>query len=376
MRIKPWSFILLVFSSVAGPVFGQVAMLRGASTVQMPARADCNSPAFWIDDQLHIINSTGLPGTPVISQGGDQFSQYGSKQVQMDRQEHFPMWIESVWQDSDGTLYGWYHHEPTGVCGGKLTAPKIGALVSYDGGSSFIDMGIVLSSGDPIDCNAKNGFFAGGNGDFSVILDREQRYFYFLFDNYGGDVSGQGVVIARMAFEDRMNPVGAVWKYSGGEWMEPGLGGRNTPIFPTAVSWQRSDTNSFWGASVHWNTYLQTFVVLLNHTCCKPNWPQEGIYVTYNPDLSNPAGWTTPVKILGKVSYDAGFYPQVIGMAAGESDTVAGQVARLYVHGRSNWEVLFLRPEDIVEPPPTDPPGPVEPTLDETTSVGPARLRR
>jgi hypothetical protein len=80
--------------------------------------------------------------------------------------------------DGDGTIYGWYHNEPGGICsGGKLTAPRIGAVVSYDGGDTFFDLGLVLSSGDPPDCNAKNGFFAGGHGDFSVILDRDQAYF-------------------------------------------------------------------------------------------------------------------------------------------------------------------------------------------------------
>jgi hypothetical protein len=342
--------------------FAQVAALRVAPTVNMPARADCNSPAFWLDGRLNILNSTG---NPLISRGSDQFFQYETEPIRVDRQDHFPMWIESVWQDSDGTLYGWYHHEPAGVCyGSKLSAPQIGALVSHDGGRTFADLGIVLASGDPPDCNAKNGFFAGGHGDFSVILDRDQNYFYFLFDNYGGDLSGQGVAIARMAFGDRQYPVGAVWKYFHGDWIEPGLGGRVSPVFPAAVSWQQSDANSFWGASVHWNTYLESYVVLLSHACCKPNWPQEGIYITVNPDLADPAGWTAPVKILGKVTYDAGYYPQVIGTDPGETDTVAGQVARLYVHGRSNWTIVFSKdgspPEQGPEPEPEGPTGPVE----------------
>src|SRR5689334_13343471 len=80
--------------------------------------------------------------------------------------DHYPIWIESVWQDADGTIYGWYHNEPGGVCpNSTLTAPRIGALVSTDGGASFTDLGIVLSTGDPLNCAAKNGFFAGGHGD-------------------------------------------------------------------------------------------------------------------------------------------------------------------------------------------------------------------
>jgi hypothetical protein len=223
MRLGFSCFCVLGLFGSADLAFAQWAELRTAPTVNMPTRADSNSPTFWRDSDFHIYNSTG---TQLVSRGSDQFTPYGTQPVWVDRQDHLPMWIESVWQDSDGSLFGWYHHEPAGVCGAsKLTAPEIGAVVSHDGGISFVDLGIVLASGDPLDCNAKNGFFAGGNGDFSVILDQDQAYFYFLFDNYGGSLSGQGVAIARMAFGDRQNPVGAVSKYFQGDWTEPGLGG-------------------------------------------------------------------------------------------------------------------------------------------------------
>ncbi len=271
------------------------------------------------------------------------------------------MWIESVWQDQDGTLYGWYHHERLNVCGdSNLTEPRIGALVSYDGGYSFRDLGIVLESGDALDCNSKNGFFAGGNGDFSVILDREQNYFYFLFDNYAGELASQGVAIARMPFEERNHPIGAVRKYFEGDWSEPGLGGRVTPVFQTAVAWQNAETDSFWGPSIHWNSYLEQFVVLLNRTCCEPEWPQEGIYLTLNPDLSNPAGWITPLKLMNRDDFDGQYYPQVIGTGPGETDTLAGQVARLYVRGSSAWEIVFHKEAElpVPQPPVPEPPSP------------------
>jgi hypothetical protein len=89
-----------------------------------------------------------------------------------------------------------------------LTAPKVGAAISRDGGITVQDLGIVLESGDAVDCAAKNGFFAGGHGDASVILDRENKYFYLFFTNYGGPVWEQGVAVVRIAFEDRHQPVG------------------------------------------------------------------------------------------------------------------------------------------------------------------------
>jgi len=317
--------------------------VRGASAAYMLSRVDSNSPAYWRQGRLHILNSAGFP---YRTSGWSLFTLQEVREAIISPTTHYPAWIEAAWQDEDGTLFAWYHHEPEGVCpGGELTAPKIGALVSTDGGLRFRDLGIVLESGDPPDCRAQNGFFAGGYGDFSVIRDRGKGYFYFLFSSYGGDASQQGIAMARMAFADRRSPVGRVYKYFRGAWQEPGLGGRLTPVFPVAVPWQHSDTDAFWGPSVHWNTYAQSYVMLLNRACCAPRWPQEGIYVSFSRDLSRPEGWSAPVKILDDVGFSPGWYPQVLGLEPGETDTLAGQVARLYVHGVSKWELVFSGPE-------------------------------
>jgi hypothetical protein len=275
--------------------------------------------------------------------------------------DHYPLWIEGVWQDGDGTVYAWYHHEADGGCAYKgLMTPEIGALVSSDGGKTFSDLGIVLSSGDIPNCGAENGFFAGGHGDFSVILDGNGEYFYFLFTNYGGAAGTQGVAMARMAFEDRDDPVGAVYKYHLGQWSEPGLGGMVTPILPAAVSWDRADTDSFWGPAIHWNTYLESYVVLLNHACCKPRWPQEGIYVTYPSDLSDPGTWTRPAKISfdKNIGFVPAYYPQVFGTDLDETDSLAGEVGRFFLQGVSKWQIVFSKASDnqrlfgYFEPPP------------------------
>lgn len=325
------------------PLAAQTAQVRSARTLFMPTAADSNSPAFWRDGQLHLFNSSGMP---LLSTSVDQFSEPVTEPINLDRLDHLPLWIEAVLQDSDGTLYAWYHHEPGGICGSTpLTAPVIGALVSTDDGRTFTDLGIVLSSGDPVDCSARNGFFAGGHGDFSVIPDREHGYIYFLFTNYGGDLSSQGVAMARMAFADRREPAGNVWKYWEGEWVEPGLGGRVTPVIPAAVPWQQANTDSMWGPSVHWNTHLQSYVMLLNHACCAPKWPQEGIYISFNAELADPARWTPPAQLLsGKaIGFAPGYYPQVLGLGPEDTDTLASQVARLYIQGVSSWEIVFSR---------------------------------
>jgi hypothetical protein len=345
-------------SVISQTAISQTVFVAPAPETHIPFRVDGNSPSIWRDGRLLFFTSDG---NPVVAEGTDQFQLGRPETVVIEPGGNRSMWLESVWQDSDGVIYGWYHHEPSDVCaGGKLTAPKIGAAVSHDGGKNFADLGFILTSGDTVDCAAQNGFFAGGHGDFSVILDRDQQYFYFFFTNYGGSVNRQGIAVARMAFSDRAQPSGAVFKYADGEWGEAGVGGQVSPIFPARVSWQRSDTDSFWGPAVHWNSHLERYVILLNRACCEPEWPQAGIHITFNDNLSNPTGWTAPKMILHDIPFGPGFYPQVLGLDPDTTDSVVGQKARLYVQGGSRWEILFVRPEEMDEVLPEES-APIEP---------------
>ena len=346
----------------AATLTAQPYRIAPAPSVNMPARTiDGNSPAFR-DDQgvLHVYTSTGAQPTRMSGPGALALS-LDAGPPSVEPRDRYPLWIESIWRDEDGTVYGWYHHEPDAqtICGNrKLTAPRIGALVSHDGGVTFTDLGLVLTSGDSSNCSAENGFFAGGHGDFSVIPDREKKYFYFLFTNYGGSAQHQGVSIARMAFEDRANPVGAVHKYFLGEWSEPGVGGMLTPIFPAATPWDRSDADSFWGPAVHWNSKLETYVVVLNRACCKPNWPQEGIYIAFNADLAQPERFTHPSKLIDaeEIGFAPGYYPQIFGLGEGETDSLVGAQARLFIKGFSKWSLIFGDTHAVTEPPPEEPP--------------------
>jgi hypothetical protein len=114
-----------------------------------------------------------------------------------------------------------------------------------------------------------------------------------------------------------------------------------SPVLPAAESWHDADTlvDAFWGPSVHWNTYLQLYVMLLNHAH-DSEWGQEGIYVSFAPKLDDPRLWSPPVKILNGGSW----YPQVIGLepAAG-TDKLAGEWARFFMSGTSRHLLRFIR---------------------------------
>lgn len=341
MRLRSLCALTLL-AFLTGTLAAQEARVRAATKVSMPTQVDSNSPAFWRNGRL---NWFGSHGRPLLSQGPDQFGPWETREVSVVTANQWPHWLESVWTGEDSAVWGWYHCEPVGLFeGSTLTAPKIGAVVSFDGGNTLQDLGIILESGDPLNPDAQNGYFAGGHGDFSVILNRERTHFYFFFDNYGGAVDGQGVVMARMAYEDRFNPAGKVWKYQNGRWHEPGVTGRATPIFPVRRGWETRDPDAFWGPSVHWNTHLNCYVMLLNHAAGEPGWSQEGVYISYSTDLSRPGSWSEPVRILDKSQFPGWyfFYPQVMGLEPGGTDTLAGQTARLYVGGISKWEIDFF----------------------------------
>lgn len=284
-------------------------------------------------------------GMPVRSEGSNLFSLRHTRAVLFYSSANANKWIESTWVDPEGRVWGWYHHEVFLDCGEgiALSAPVIGALVSYDGGWTYFDLGHVLASGAEPNCAAQNGYFASGHGDFTVLPDEQGEYLYFHFSNYGGDPASHGVAVARMRIEDRHDPGGNVWKFHAGEWNSPGLFGDVTPIIPATADWGRADTDAFWGPSVHFNTALGKYVMLLNRACCAPGWPQEGVYVSFNQDPANTGGWSEPTRILPYGTW----YPQIIGLGPQETDKRTGRFARFFAGGFSEYELVF---ED--EPPP------------------------
>ena len=338
--------------ALPGVVVREVEPLRfrGANSPnpREPGDVDCNSPAHWDGDTLYLFNSSGHPWRLA---GPDLFHlEQDYRRVEYNDTAPGGRWIECTWRAKDGTLYGWYHFEPTGVCANRhpeapnmqLTAPRIGAVRSRDNGATWENLGVILDAPGILNCDTKNYYFAGGNGDFSMMLDREERYAYFFISTYVGGTQEQGVAIARMDWRDRDTPAGKVWKWHDGRWNEPGLLGECTPIFPASVNWHEANADAFWGPSIHWNTHLRQYVVLLNRAV-DGHWKQEGVYVSFNPSLERPEQWSSPRKILASPGPDR-WYPQVIGTARGETDKLAGQRARLFVRGLSKWELEFRNP--------------------------------
>lgn len=315
-----------------------------APPLKFPSDTDCNSPLWWSEDRLYILNSTGHS---IRSEGESLETLTRGEPIAYTAWRDGGRWIESVHQEADGTLHGWYHNEPAHLVPDQyqvgrqfpLTAPFIGQAVSRDNGKTWDDLGLIITGGeDTLELEHHNYWFAGGNGDFTAILDRKGECFYFLISTYYKDVTQQGVSLARLRYADRLSPVGKVEKWYQGRWQEPGLGGKVTPILPVNASWYAPEPDAFWGPSVHWNTHLQQYVILLNRAI-DPGWKQEGIYICFTPDISDPSSWSEPRRLLAA----GGWYPQLVGEDARrrEADRELSASNRLFIHGESRWRVHF-----------------------------------
>ena len=117
--------------------------------------------------------------------------------------------------------------------------------------------------------------------------------------------------------------------------------GAGTPLVAVRDPWHDgdSDADAYWGPSVHWNTYLEQYVMLVNRAR-NESFDNEGIYVAFSPALDDPGAWTSPRKLMS----GGGWYPQVAGIEAGTgTDKVAGQRARFFLTGKSEQMIEFER---------------------------------
>jgi hypothetical protein len=354
--------IVVLATTIAFNVFafGQTPMfsLREVTPLRMPGVVtppgiwgiDGNSPAERdADGNLILFNSLSFPWR---STGIDLFNMTPSQAVTIHDREEIEggLWMEAVYRDVDGALFGWVHNEfQTGCDNMALGAPRIRQMISYDDGKTWDDMGIVVTAPNGFfNCDTGNMYFTGGMGDFSVLFDPATNCFYFYFTTYSPDYQQQGIGIARLRYEDRLQPAGKVANWHEGEWREPAFGGKLSPIFPPEVSWHESNLDAFWGPAIHYNAYLDQYVMLLNHAVGAA-WSTEGFYISFNPDIENPDGWSAPQRLPVEPDSPLQAYPQIFGIEEDGTDKRARQVGRLFLQGVSKHEIVFWQP--VPKPP-------------------------
>lgn len=364
MRILP--FLVAAAAALGTSIVGLQAQnpastprveLVPTSYLRLPGEVDSNSPAVWDLVQgrplLHVM--TSIRGVPSTAVGASLVRLGAPRRIRMEPWPGGGVWMEAIVMDDGGTWYGYYHNEmPADVCSTDTKViPRIGAARSFDRGQTWESFGVILEAPrNSYDCITNNKYFVGGVGDLSVQLDRDSRDLYIFFSEYLRAQPQQGVGVARLAWADRDDPVGKVMVWRTRAWVPASramsTNGEMTlvyqaafSIFPTTRSWHDNDTvvDAFWGPSVHWNTHLGLYVMLLNRARDE-DFRQEGSYVSFAPRLDDPRLWSPPTKILNGGKW----YPQVMGLeGASGTDKVAGEVARFFMQGSSDYLIRFIR---------------------------------
>jgi hypothetical protein len=329
------------------------ARVVSASRIAIPGAIDSSIPIVWdtVDGVRRLFVVTSWGGIPVRSSGPNLEGLQHGQPVAFASHPGHGVWMESIVKDDAGTWYGYFHHERPAEACGRLDRqlPRIGALRSSDRGQTWEDLGIVIDAPPGTEaCDSANRFVLGGVGDVSVMLDADSKDLYLYFSQYSRDAAGQGVGVARLAWADRDAPAGKVAIWNTGAWLPSSGSGDAGWTYPAGTPLVRasqpfhdgsSANDVFWGASVHWNTYLEQYVMLLNRAK-DDQFGQEGIYVSFSSTLADPRRWTAPAKILN----GGGWYPQVIGTEAGSgTDRLAGKRARFFMTGKSERMIEFDR---------------------------------
>lgn len=328
-----------------------------ASKLQLTGEVDSNSPAIWdrVNGRLTLFVMTSMSGMPSTAAGRELTTLGKASPVAIEPWPGGGIWMEAIITDEDGTWYGYYHNEnPARVCGSEQKViPRMGAARSTDRGRTWEPLGVILEAPPrTYDCATTNKYFVGGVGDFSVQRDHDSQDLYFFYSTYLRSERLQGVAVARLAWADRDAPAGKMMLWRDGIWIPVNALNLSdgvqrfiypaaVPIFPARDSWHDEDSivDAFWGPSVHWNTYLQQYVMLLNHAK-DDNFAQEGIYVSFATDIDDPRLWSPPVKVLNGGKW----YPQVIGMQDGSgTDREAGEWPRFFMSGSSQYLAHFIK---------------------------------
>jgi hypothetical protein len=145
--------------------------------------------------------------------------------------------VNAIYQSGADELLAFYHAEDqegmprlsNGVHGFYCS---IGLAVSRDNGVTFLKNGPVLTSSQAKDLHGRPD---QGVGAFCVTRDSSGKFLYLYYTSHSR-VGGRGVQICLARCPVEAAKEGFAWrKFHAGEFGEPGLGGRDTPVLSAAT---------------------------------------------------------------------------------------------------------------------------------------------
>ncbi len=209
-------------------------------------------------------------------------------------------WLYSVFPKVGERMVGFYHAEDHRFVGDPsstfIAYKSIARCESANGGRDWKKDVQILTAEKPKPEKPE----WSGLGDHCTIWDAKEKRYICYFQEEG---------ILRMASSSDPEGKAGTWKkWFEGQFSEPGLGGRATPI-------PNLDQAHGGNPSVHWNTFLQRWVIVY-HT-----WPGS-LVMSQSDDLIS---WSVPVVLLNPAATAKVWYATILG----ESDTLAGEHAVL-----------------------------------------------
>ena len=281
--------------------------------------------------------------------------------------DHGGKWIYSVFRpDPQGNpdhLIGYYHAEEWYWSGECNHCPRTGYLPpayfsiarchSDDNGVTWQSDGQIITSSHPKPSTL--GWSGEGNG--TVVRDTNSGYWYCFYGDSDTqfDQVDTGNVIKVARSTDAKGDPGTWRKWTTSSGFSPGAAalGEEGSAIPALAGHAGANPH------VHWNVYLQKWVMLF-HTwdcndcddpygwCMGETWPGDGthkensIHICTSSDIDDPLSWTTPIVLfqgdqdLSQVVQcpDKGtgkrfMFPTVVGITAahGTTDQYAGYKA-------------------------------------------------
>jgi hypothetical protein len=274
---------------------------------------------------------------------------------------HGAVWFETVYKDikdsTDNTLYSLYHNEnypanypfreetgegysivnwPVGLLGDTTEAAvcRIGIMKSTDAGRTWVDKGIILEDKQPrmiLKPDNTSVDFAGGVGDPSAVVSGDYLYIFYSEYGYPGNYNEksydpvlewtcQCISVARMPLKELDSPNKKAKRWDGNNFTVS-YDGVGKPIKSLQIPLEKgggptssSTAKYYWGPSVSWNTYLQSWVMLMARAEA-PKWEGSAIFISFNknPDLgkgTNSQDWSEPQLLLEKKG-DVIWYPSL-----------------------------------------------------------------
>lgn len=166
--------------------------------------------------------------------------------------------LAGVWIDPDsGDWYGLVHNEFTPQpYGDSIHFDGIDLAVSSDQGKTWVISDRIITSPFGTTRGSTTDFpqqtYHYGDGDPRLVVDAASGYFYVFYGsrivNKNGGWAAFHAHVARAPIADKMAP-GSWQKWYGGQWSQPGVGGKESNMVPVSTA----NTNGFTPTSAEYS---------------------------------------------------------------------------------------------------------------------------